>query len=479
MIADELNKLKQTKAQIKQALIDKGQNPTDEFASYVGNIGAIATSSSANNAEVHYASELGNATGEEYSALYSPDCEHPIFCIDKENFSISKLNWNFPKAKRIINFPYIIKNGTTYGGQTTDTITYTVPEVEEISGIMVNNSWGVIIDCTDKLKNIDYMLYTYRGCRDLQITDTSNIVSANYGICAVRSNLEISLPSLENADYMFYNSNSVTGNFDYTINDISKPFSANYMFYLGRQIQNIYSNTIWKVTNCTQMFASCSNLLSIPEIDFENCTEARYIFSGCTKLTEFKIKNTHNITDMSSMFSGTGIMNIPDNLDISNATKLDSLFSYCTSLTYIPKLDISKASIADFINNSGVIKIEELEVNEDMISSSYQPFKIGSCSTLRYALLKGLGIRGINKFVSSSYIKADFKNLTNWGIEDENEPLSIGARQSVIDTLLTYSFDRASAGNYYAYTFQLSANTKALLTEEEIAQITAKGYTIA
>ena len=43
MIADELNKLKQTKAQIKQALIDKGQNPTDEFASYVGNIAGISS----------------------------------------------------------------------------------------------------------------------------------------------------------------------------------------------------------------------------------------------------------------------------------------------------------------------------------------------------------------------------------------------------------------------------------------------------
>lgn len=479
MIVDELNKLKQTKAQIKQALIDKGQNPTDEFASYVGNIGAIATSSSANNAEVHYASELDNATGEEYSALYSPDCEHPIFCIDKNNFNISKINWNFPKAKRITKFPYMIKDGSMNGGQTTDTITYTVPEVEEISDIMVNNSWGVIIDCTDKLKSIDYMLYSYRGCRDLQITDTSNIVSANYGICAVKSDLEMSFPSLENADYMFYNSNSVTGSFNYTINDISKPFSAYYMFYMSRQIQNIYSNTIWKVTNSANMFFSCLNLLSIPEIDFENCTDARSTFTGCTKLTEIKIRNTHNLTDMSGMFNGTGITNIPDNLDISNATKLDSLFSGCTSLTYIPKLDISKASIADIINNSGVIKIEELEVNEDAISSNYQPFKIGSCSTLRYALLKGLGIRGINKYVSSSYIKADFKNLTNWGIEDENEPLSIGARQSVIDTLLTYSYDRVGNGKTTVYTFQLSANTKALLTEEEIAQITAKGYTIA
>ena len=52
------------------------------------------------------------------------------------------------------------------------------------------------------------------------------------------------------------------------------------------------------------------------------------------------------------------------------------------------------------------------------------------------------------------------------------------ARQSVIDTLITYSYDRATAG-YSTCTVTLHADTKALLTEDEIAQITAKGYTIA
>ena len=52
MIADELNKLIQTKADIKQALIDKGQNPTDEFASYSDNIKAIQTGSDAALSEI-------------------------------------------------------------------------------------------------------------------------------------------------------------------------------------------------------------------------------------------------------------------------------------------------------------------------------------------------------------------------------------------------------------------------------------------
>ena len=92
-------------------------------------------------------------------------------------------------------------------------------------------------------------------------------------------------------------------------------------------------------------------------------------------------------------------------------------------------------------------------------------------SKLRYALLKDLG-------TGSECTSADFSYWNVWGIEDETVPLSAGARQSLIDTLITYSYDRATAG-YSTCTVTLSANTKALLTEDEIAQMTAKGYTLA
>ena len=39
--ADKLNALVQTKADIKQALIDKGQNPSDVFSTYADDIRAI------------------------------------------------------------------------------------------------------------------------------------------------------------------------------------------------------------------------------------------------------------------------------------------------------------------------------------------------------------------------------------------------------------------------------------------------------
>lgn len=51
-------------------------------------------------------------------------------------------------------------------------------------------------------------------------------------------------------------------------------------------------------------------------------------------------------------------------------------------------------------------------------------------------------------------------------------------RRSLVDSLLTYSYDRAAAG-WSAATVALSETVKARLTDEEIAAITAKGYTIA
>ena len=90
---------------------------------------------------------------------------------------------------------------------------------------------------------------------------------------------------------------------------------------------------------------------------------------------------------------------------------------------------------------------------------------------LRYVLIKDIG-------TCTKMTSVDFNKWPVWGIEDETIPESVGARQSLIDTLITYSFDRATAG-YSTCTISLSDNTKALLTEDEIAQITAKGYTIA
>jgi hypothetical protein len=55
--------------------------------------------------------------------------------------------------------------------------------------------------------------------------------------------------------------------------------------------------------------------------------------------------------------------------------------------------------------------------------------------------------------------------------------ITVNARQDLVDSLITNSFDRATAG-YSVFTITLSQETYNLLTEEEITAITNKGYTI-
>ena len=70
----------------------------------------------------------------------------------------------------------------------------------------------------------------------------------------------------------------------------------------------------------------------------------------------------------------------------------------------------------------------------------------------------------------------DFSN-TIWGSGTTAEEIAVNT-QSIRDTLITNSYDRATDG-YSVLTITLSTYTKGLLTTTETAQITVKGYTIA
>ena len=162
------------------------------------------------------------------------------------------------------------------------------------------------------------------------------------------------------------------------------------------------------------------------------------------------ISNTSKVTDFSYAFARSTSPELKE-IDTSSGTNLNSILSNTSG--YLIK--IAGLSLKSFSKNIS---------NSHFTGYNYM-------SDLRYALLKDFG-------TGSSCTSASFTYWNVWGIEDETVPLSAGARQSLIDTFITYSYDRATAG-YSTCTITLYANTKALLTEDEIAQITAKGYTLA
>ena len=143
------------------------------------------------------------------------------------------------------------------------------------------------------------------------------------------------------------------------------------------------------------------------------------------------------------------------------------MFSGCTALTDVSGLELPNVTDAGYMlqNCRALVKC-----CLDLSSVTYLYNIFYSCSALRYLLIKNVG--------RSSMTSWNLSGATNWGVEDETIPLSSGARQSLIDTLITYSYDRATAG-MSACSITLSDTTMALLTDTEIAQITAKGFTLS
>lgn len=169
-------------------------------------------------------------------------------------------------------------------------------------------------------------------------------------------------------------------------------------------------------------------------------------FNGAKVPAFFTISATAStINSLLSGYNQTSAIYINWDIDTSNITTISNVFGQYTKAIY------------------GFLSIKNVgNVNYYTITGYSRN------SNLRCITLADVGTNSSQRTVDCSYWDV-------WGVNTSAIP---EARQSLIDSLITYSFDRAAAG-YSTCTIKLSAKTKALLTEEEIAQITAKGFTIA
>lgn len=207
------------------------------------------------------------------------------------------------------------------------------------------------------------------------------------------------------------------------------------------------------ITTLYNMCYGDSNMITF-ECDWNISGSCYQVFYSCTKLNHVK-------------FSG--------NL---KPTSVEGMFRNCVTIEYIPKIDTSDCTgwqYAFAVGDGVLRRIEEIDLTKmgTHTSGSYNWFRAGGGipTKLRYLLAKNLG-------ANSACTGLTFSSVSNWGIPNASYADTSDARQSLIDTLITYSFDRATA-EYSTCTVTLSAATKALLTTEELEQITAKGYTIA
>ena len=262
-----------------------------------------------------------------------------------------------------------------------------------------------------------------------------------------------------------------------------------------------YSKTLYDAwnpsrTSAQNLYLDDKKLVYAPNIDTSNVTSMANMFDSCTSLKIVPMYNTSNVNDMYNMFNGCSSIKSVPMFDTSNTTNFGSMFLGCSSITSVPMFDTSKATSmyqmfygcssiksVPMFDTSNVESMEKMFYNcTSLTTIEGISFKSFSNSTMDQYYICGYGWNySIRKAVfkdigyQSTAVQFNTEYIKNWGVNTDEIP---DARQSLIDSLITYSFDRASAG-YPTCTITLSSDTKALLTEDEKAQITAKGFVIA
>lgn len=164
-----------------------------------------------------------------------------------------------------------------------------------------------------------------------------------------------------------------------------------------------------------------------------------------------------------------------------NATTLGSLFGHndqltswnqkiinCTNLESIDELYCAGAtSMVGVLNGS--LKLHTIKsMYWGQLKDSSNVFS--PTNIIRHLTIKNIGENLAEGFEADQY---NFSKLQYWGQNNEDCP---NARQSLIDSLLTYSKD---LGSDFGMSITLSQNTYNLLTPVEIQQIEAKGYRLS
>ena len=140
------------------------------------------------------------------------------------------------------------------------------------------------------------------------------------------------------------------GNTLKTLLDATK--STYYLFanYNGTSVEGLISyNDTENVTKMSNMFANCSRLTTIPQLNTSNVTSMSSMFINCSRLTTIPQLNTSKVSNMQQMFYYCYNLTAILQLNTSNVTSMSSMFSKCYTLTTI---DITHMKITSTSNSS-------------------------------------------------------------------------------------------------------------------------------
>lgn len=248
---------------------------------------------------------------------------------------------------------------------------------------------------------------------------------------------------------------------------LSSEYETSSTKYLYRYAQNpvIYIN--WSTSNIIDMSSmfeesSCGRVFNL---DTSSATNLSKLFYS-TSLRFVPQLNTSNVTNMNGAFGSCDMETIPS-IDMSNVTDVGQMFYYCSNLKILPDLNCSKVTnFGGGTYSSWLYSTTNLQsigvIDCDSVTNIGYFFGDNS----RTYLTEFGGCRNLGKASSVSNTNSNY--FMNYAPN-----LNYESVMNVINGL----YDRATAG-LSVLTLKLHANHLAMLSEDDIAIATNKGWTI-
>ena len=312
--------------------------------------------------------------------------------------------------------------------------------------------------------NVKSMYVMFDGCsklKNIPLLDTSQVTYMG-GMFNSCSSLEtIPLLNTSNVTYMvgmFYYCTSLKS---VPLLDTSKVTDMENMFNYCSKLETIPPLDTSKVTNMKSIFCFCSSLETIPLLNTSNVTNMYQMFYNCTLLKSVPLIDTSKVIDMENMFNSCSKLETIPLLNTSNVTNMKNMFYYCTSLKSVPLLDTSKVT--------------------DMYQMFYNCTKLESIGLLNFSSITDSS--KINTFFGYSNITTltdvgGFKDLkVNWNDNYSLAKLPNLTYESIMN-VINNLYDFRANGETTTKTLKINSNTYALLSEEDFAVASNKGWTI-
>lgn len=226
-----------------------------------------------------------------------------------------------------------------------------------------------------------------------------------------------------------------------------------------------------KFNNLSSLFQSDYSLITIPELDTSRLEyfEAKNMCNNCYSLIKFPQIDTSKIQSMTYMFNYCYSLTTIPMLDLSSCTDTSNMFSSCYSLIKIPPLNTSKVNTMRnmFSYNYSLKEVLLLDLGKCTdVANMFQ-----NCNTLTHL--------GGFKDLGKAYSTAASANYSNYKLNlSASKTLT---EQSMIN-VLNNLYDIASDG-IPTQTVQFGSTNLAKLTSEEgqqaLANARLKGWTIS